>query len=281
VNEGVSRSPVFVFDKLLDAGKFVLWVTEQFEAIRREAESTTSHGKLLDVGITMESNHVYLLLEFHTGDAAGQNMVTLAADAVCRYIEANSPIKPKAWFVEGNMSGDKKASALAMQTVRGKKVIAEVVLPAKLIERKLRTSARRMEEYYQASSLGGVLSGNLGIQGHYANGLAAIFIACGQDAACVAESALGITRIVERDGGDLYVSVTLPNMIVGTVGGGTALPSQKACLEILGLAGTGHANAFAEVCGALVLAGEVSIIAALSCGEFARAHHKLARGKTP
>src|SRR5205085_434177 len=144
INEGVSRSPVFVFDRLLDAGKFVLWVSEQVDALRREAESTTSHGKMLDVGITMESNHVYLLLEFFTGDAAGQNMVTLAADAVCRYIEANSPTKPKAWFVEGNMSGDKKASALALQTVRGKKVIAEVVMPAKLIERKLRTTAKRM-----------------------------------------------------------------------------------------------------------------------------------------
>jgi hydroxymethylglutaryl-CoA reductase (NADPH) len=116
------------------------------------------------------------------------------------------------------------------------------------------------------------------VQGHYANGLAALFIACGQDAACVAEAAVGITRFEQRDDGNLYASVTLPNLIVGTVGGGTALPTQKACLEILGLSGTGHARAFAEVAAALALAGELSIIGALSAGQFTRAHQQMARG---
>jgi hydroxymethylglutaryl-CoA reductase (NADPH) len=126
--------------------------------------------------------------------------------------------------------------------------------------------------------MGGVLSGNVGIQGHYANGLAALYIACGQDAACVAESAVGITRFEQTDTGDLYTAVTLPNLIVGTVGGGTTLPTQWACLDILGLAGAGHAHALAEVAAALVLAGEISIIAALAAGHFTGAHEKLARG---
>ena len=128
------------------------------------------------------------------------------------------------------------------------------------------------------SAIGGVLSGTMGLQGHYANGLAAIYIACGQDAACVAESAVGLTRFERTPDGSLYASVTLPSLIVGTVGGGTALPSQQACLQILGLAGPGHARAFAEVCAGVVLGGELSIIGALCAGHFTQAHRSLARG---
>ena len=278
VNEGVSRSPVFTFPDLRQAGQFVVWVVSEVDAFKREAAATTRHGRLIDLRITIEGNNVFLLLEYVTGDAAGQNMVTIATEAVCRYIVAHCPIKPRQWFVEGNMSGDKKASSQSFQTVRGKKVIAEAVLPADLVHRRLRATVRQMIDYYRVSAMGGVLSGNIGIQGHYANGLAAFYIACGQDAGCVAESAVGVTRLEQNDAGDLYAAVTLPNLIVGTVGGGTRLPSQRACLDILGLAGEGRANALAEVCGALVLAGELSIIAALAAGEFVGAHEKLARG---
>jgi hydroxymethylglutaryl-CoA reductase (NADPH) len=279
INEGVSRAPVFAFRDIVEAGQFVIWVTSQIDAFRREAEATSRYAKLDDVRIMLEGNSVYLLLEYITGDAAGQNMVTIATEAVCRYIERATPIAPRHWFVEGNMSGDKKASTQSFQTVRGKKVIAEATLSAELVERRLHCAPRRMVTYYQASVVGGVLSGTVGIQGHYANGLAAVYIACGQDAACVAESAVGVTRFEETTDGSLYVSVTLPNLIVGTVGGGTALPSQRACLDLLGLSGAGHANAFAEVCGALVLAGEISICAALAAGQFTRAHQKLARSR--
>jgi hydroxymethylglutaryl-CoA reductase (NADPH) len=130
------------------------------------------------------------------------------------------------------------------------------------------------------SALGGVMSGSIGVQGHYANGLAALYLATGQDAACVAESAVGVTRIELREGDRLFVSVTLPNIIVGTVGGGTGLPSQTAGLNILGLRGAGKARAFAEVCAAVCLAGELSIIGALCAHEFASAHQRLARGRT-
>ena len=116
--------------------------------------------------------------------------------------------------------------------------------------------------------VGAAISGTIGIQGHCANGLAALFIACGQDAACVAEAAIGNTAFLLREGGKLQVSVTLPNLIVGTVGGGTALPSQRSCLEILGMSGEGKARAFAKVAAALCLAGEMSITGALAAGEF-------------
>ena len=123
------------------------------------------------------------------------------------------------------------------------------------------------------------MSGTVGIQGHFANGLAALYLACGQDIACVAESATGTTRFERTAENDLYASVTLPNIMVGTVGGGTGLPSAKACLDILGLAGAGNSCALAEVCAAIVLAGELSIVGALCSGDFAMAHLSLSRGE--
>ena len=279
INEGVSRSPVFAFKSVVEAGRFIMWATSQMEAFKTAAQGTTRHGKLEDVRFTLEGNHVFILLEYLTGDASGQNMVTIATEAVCQYIVQCSPIQPQYWYVEGNMSGDKKASSQSFQGVRGKKVVAEASLPPQLVQRRLHCTPRQMVDYYRVSALGGVLSGNIGIQGHYSNGLAAIYIACGQDAACVSESAVGITRFQENPDGSLYVAVTLPNLIVGTVGG-DRVPGQRACLDLLGLAGEGKGNAFAEVCGALVLAGEISIIAALACGQFTKAHQKLAREKS-
>jgi hydroxymethylglutaryl-CoA reductase (NADPH) len=275
----VSRAPGFAFRSTEEAGRFVVWILSQQDAIRHAAEATTQHGRLADLRFAIEGNHVYLIFEFTTGDAAGQNMVTIATQAVCDFIQQHTPVPPRYFFVEANLSGDKKASALSFLNVRGKKVVAEVTLPPELVQRSLHSTPGMMVNYWRMSALGGVMSGTIGVQGHYANGLAALFIACGQDAACVAESAVGITRFELTDDGGLYAAVTLPNLIVGTVGGGTGLPSQRACLEILGLAGSDHASAFAEVCGGLALAGELSIIAALSSHEFTRAHRRLARGR--
>jgi hydroxymethylglutaryl-CoA reductase (NADPH) len=278
LNEGVTRAPGFAFETVGDASVFVAWATQSFEAWRTVAATTTRHGSLLDVQLAVEGNHVHVLLEFLTGDASGQNMVTIATDAVCRYILEHSPVKPRYWFVEANMSGDKKATTHSFMSVRGKKVSAEIRLPEALVRKRLHTTPRGMVDYARMSVIGGVMSGSIGVQGHYANGLAALFIACGQDAACVAEAAVGVTRFETREDGSLYAAVTLPNLIVGTVGGGTGLPTQKACLDILGLGGAGHARAFAEVAAALALAGELSIIGALTAGHFTRAHQQLARG---
>lgn len=274
--EGVSRSPGFAFADLAAVGRFVVWVMEQQEAFVAAAATTTSHGRLEATRLSVEGNHVILLFDFSTGDAAGQNMVTIATRAICEYILSHCPEQPVQWFLEVNLSGDKKASAQSFTTVRGRKVTAEVLLPAELVSRRLHTTPERMVDYWRFGALGGVMSGTIGVQGHVANGLAALFIACGQDAACVAEAAVGVTRM-ELRGGDLYAAVTLPNLIVGTVGGGTGLPSQRACLELLGLAGAGCARAFAEVCAALALAGELSITGALCADHFAQAHQKLAR----
>jgi hydroxymethylglutaryl-CoA reductase (NADPH) len=274
LNEGVSRAPGFAFIDLIECGQFVVWATSQLEQFRQAAEGTTRHGKLIDLRITIEGNHVYLNFEFTTGDASGQNMVTLATED---YIAAKSPVRPQYSFVEANLSGDKKASAQSFLLVRGRKVSAEVNLPAELVQARLHTNPGLMVDYWRMSALGGVLSGTLGVHGHYANGLAALYLACGQDVACVAESAVGATRFEVTGDGSLYASVTLPNIMVGSVGGGTGLPSQQACLSLLGLAGAGNAQALAEVAAGLCLAGELSIIGALCSGDFSRAHRVLAR----
>ena len=277
--ESVSRAPAFVFHDLVEAGKFLIWLTGNIDRLGATAEATTRHGRLIDFFPTVESNHVYLTLEFSTGDASGQNMVTLAAQAVVDQIMAECPVRPRRAYVEGNLSGDKKASAKAYTTTRGKKVAAEVRLPSALVERYLHATPTQMADYWRLSAVGGVLSGTMGVQGHFANGLAAIYLATGQDAACVAESAVGVTRFEVTEDGGLYASVTLPGIMVGTVGGGTRLPSQRACLRLLGLEGEGKSRALAEVCAALLLAGELSIIGAMAAGHFARAHRKLARDR--
>jgi hydroxymethylglutaryl-CoA reductase (NADPH) len=279
LNEGVSRTPGFAFRSLVSAGLFSLWCIDHSNELKTAAAQTSAHAELADLGVAVEGNHVYLLLEFTTGDASGQNMATIAAQAVCNFIRENSPLKPEYSFVEANFSGDKKATAHSFTTVRGKKVSAEVTLPAELLEHRLHTTPKQLEQYWKMSAIGAIQSGSIGVQGHFANALAALYIACGQDPACVAESAVGVTRMELDPQGDLYASVTLPSIMVGTVGGGTALPTQRACLEIMGLAGAGHARALAEVCGALALAGEISLTSAICANEFSRAHQKLARGR--
>jgi hydroxymethylglutaryl-CoA reductase (NADPH) len=274
--EGVIRTPAFVFDDLLNAGMFVEWVVREIDGLTAAAEATTNHGKLVSLEPVVDNNVVFLICRYTTGDAAGQNLVTIATDALCHDIAARCPVTPKAWYIEGNFSGDKKASSLGLVTGRGRKVSASVVLTTEVVKKTLGTTVQAMLDYGQVANLGSHLSGQLGAQAHFANGLAALYIATGQDAACVAESAMGITRM-ERRGEDLFCSVTMPNILVGSVGGGTGLPSQSAGLNILGLKGKGHGAALAEVAAATCLCGEISIVAAIAAGHFTRAHENLAR----
>lgn len=279
LHERVSRAPGFAFNNLMEAGQFIVWCVKNFNKFQKLAKTTTTHGNLEDMKITIEGNQVYINFEYITGDAAGQNMVTIATEVICKYIMAKAPITPRFYFIESNMSGDKKATAMSYLFVRGKKVSAEMIIPRDIFMKFLHTTPEMMMEYWKMSFVGGVQSGSIGVQGHYANGLAAIFIACGQDAACVSEAAMGITRVDIVQKGDLYISVTLPNLIVGTVGGGTGLPTQSECLALLGCKGEGTAKKFAEICTATVLAGEISIMGALASGQFAQAHLLYGRKK--
>ena len=277
--EGVQRSPVFKFTDMSDLGLFLIWVVDQMNEFRNITSKTSRFAKLVDMKTNIEGNHICLTFEYNTGDAAGQNMVTICTDAICQYIIENTPVKPLFWFIEGNYSGDKKATSLSFTNVRGKKVTAEILLSEKIVKNILKTTPEAMAEYWRTSTMGVIQSGAIGAQGHFANGLTALFIATGQDVACVAEAAVGITRMELTKDGSLYACVTLPNLIVGTVGGGTSLPTQRECLELMDCYGAGKARKFAEICGAVTLSGELSIAAALSAGHFASAHKKYGRKK--
>lgn len=277
LTEAVQRAPSFKFADLAELGQFMTWVLAQRARFDEIVGDTSRYAHLLDVGINIEGNQVILIFDYHTGDAAGQNMVTVCTYAVCQYILAETPVAPVAYFLESNYSGDKKATAVSFSRVRGKKVTAEVALPEAVIADVLNTTATDMLEYARVGTNATAQSGALGIQGHYANGLAALYLACGQDVACVAEGYVGVSRMETLPQNGLYVAVTLPCLTVGTVGGGTRLPTQAACLDLIGCRGPGTARKFAEICAATVLCGEISISAALSSGQFARAHAALGR----
>jgi len=277
LGEGVLRTPAFRFTSIAEAGLFVNWVVTSAETLIAAAEATTNHGRLLSIDPVIDGEIVFLMCRYETGDAAGQNMVTFATEALCAHALDQSPVQPRSWFLEANFSGDKKASFLGTMLGRGRRVTAQVDMPREVVETTLGASIDEILEYGRIANLGALMTGQVGAQAHFANGLAALYLATGQDVACVAESAVGFTRMERSDTG-LLVTVTLPNLILGTVGGGTQLPSQAAGLDVLGLKGSGHAPALAEVAAALCLCGELSLTAAVAGGQFGSAHKRLARG---
>lgn len=277
LDEGVQRAPYFRFEDLAAAARFLSWLAGSEDRFREITGQTSRYAKLKSITPYLDGNAVILLVDFTTGDAAGQNMVTICTDRICRYIVDASPERVVEWYIESNASGDKKANRLAFQRVRGKKVAVEVVVPRAVVADVLKTTPEVMERFGRAAIYGSIQSGTLGMQAHFANGLAALFIACGQDAACVAEAATGTVRLETTPEGDLYASATLPNLIVGTVGGGTSLPTQRECLELMDCYGAGKAGRLAEITATVCLAGELSILAALAAGHFTSAHERLGR----
>jgi hydroxymethylglutaryl-CoA reductase (NADPH) len=270
--EQVSRAPCFEFANLSEAGEFAQWLPSVMPALREAVIATSRYCRLLRMQACIVGNTVYTVFDFSTGDAAGQNMVTLAAQAISRQLLAQMPVAPRSWLLESMLSGDKRASALPFRGARGRNASAEVLLPAKQIERYWRTDAKSMARAWQQAVNGSAQSGTIGLQGNVANALAALFIACGQDAACIVEASTALTRVESTACGDVYASVTLPNLIVGTVGGGTYLPTAIECLALLDCAGAGKASKFAEICAVVALAGELAIVGAMAGGTFAQAH---------
>lgn len=275
--ECVSRAPVFQFRNLSESCIFSHWALSHLDVFKNIVSESSRYCRLQDLRTKIIGKEVYLIFEYTTGDASGQNMVTLATDKICKHIISHYDHQPQNWHIDGNLSGDKKATMLSFGNARGKKVVVEVTIPRNLSQDILHVTPEEIHNYWQISFIGGTLSGSIGSQGHFANGLAAIFLSCGQDIACVSEAAVGITRIDVTQEKDLYISVTLPNLIVGTVGGGTSLPTAKSCLEMLDCYGENKAQKFAEICASTVLAGELSMIAALTHGDFSSAHEKLGR----
>ena len=277
ISESVQRSPIFRFNNIIELGQFLAWAVHQSEKFEEITAASSNYAKLINWKTNTEGNQVNLIFEFTTGDASGQNMVTFCTSEICKYIIENTPVKPSVWYIESNLSGDKKSNYQSFQNVRGKKVISEINIPRPIVEGVLRCTPEKMADYWQTSTVSLVQLGTIGIQGHIANGLTALFIATGQDVACISEVTVAVNRFSVTDDGGLYVSLTMPNLIVGTVGGGTSLPSQRECLEIMDCYGAGNGKKFAEICCALALAGELSIAAAIASGHFVMAHQKLGR----
>jgi hydroxymethylglutaryl-CoA reductase (NADPH) len=268
----VGRAPSFEFANLTNAADFATWLPSRLTALRETTAATSRHCRLLEARTAIVGNTVYVTFEFATGDAAGQNMVTRATEAICQRLLAETPVVPRSWLIESMLSGDKRACALPFRAARGRNASAEVLLPAKQIERYWRTDGDAMAHAWHQAVNGAAQAGTIGLQGNVANAIAAFFIACGQDAACVVEATTALTRIERTPGGDVYASVTLPNLIVGTVGGGTYLPTAQECLAMLGCVGEGKAAKLAEICAVVALAGELAIVGAMASGKFASAH---------
>lgn len=284
LSDAMSRAPVIVTPSLAHSLELAEWVRSNLDRIREAFNSTTRHGELLGAQPFITGRRVYLRLTARTGDAMGMNMVTRGAEEVARLIEREMP-----WAryvaLSSNLCSDKKQTAVNWVLGRGKSVSAEVVIPRRLVEERLKTTPREMEQaafskYFIGSARAGTMGG---YNAHAANILAGIFIATGQDPAQVVESSMGITYVEETEEGGLYASVTLPSLEVGTVGGGTWLPAQRKALEIMGVAGPGsspglNALKMAEITTAAVLAGEVSLLAAIAAHHLATSHIRLGRG---
>ena len=278
VKHSMQRAPVFLFADALQAREFGAWLVSMFDAIKAVAETTTRSGKLCEIEQYPVANMLYTRFCYTTGDAAGQNMTSKATFAACEWIKANHPLQPR-YILSGAIDTDKKHSAMNMIQTRGKRVIAEFTLKREVARELLRIDTEQLYRYRQIAAVGALQAGSAYSGAHAANGLAAMFIATGQDAANVAESHGGITYGQLLDNGDYYWSVTLPALICATHGGGTGLPTQRECLQMLGCVGTGKADKLAEIIAAVVLAGDVSLTSAVLAGDWVTSHEALGRNR--
>jgi hydroxymethylglutaryl-CoA reductase (NADPH) len=278
MDDRMQRAPAFLFESARQARDFGEWLTENFELIKQAAETTTRSGKLIEIEQYTAGRMVYTRFDYTTGDAAGQNLTGKATAAACAWIAGQRP-EIDHFFLESNFATDKKSSQVNMLHTRGKRVIAEATIPNELFERIMRSNTDLMYRARQVSNLGGFMSGVNNNGAHSANGITAIFIATGQDAANVAESSAAFIYAERRDNGDYYYSVTIPSLIVATYGGGTGLATQRECLELLGCYGKGKVRKFTEIVAATVLCGELSLGSAIVAEEWVEAHDLYGRNR--
>jgi hydroxymethylglutaryl-CoA reductase (NADPH) len=278
VDDRMQRAPCFLFESAREARDFATWLDEHFDEIKAAAESTTRTGKLLDIERYPASRMLYTRFNYTTGDAAGQNLTGKATQAACRWIVQHYP-DIEHYFLESNFATDKKSSQVNMLRTRGKRVVAEAVLPGALLEGMMHASSEVLFRAREVANLGGFISGVNNNGAHSANGITAMFIATGQDAANVAESSAAFIYAERRENGDYYYSVTIPSLIVATYGGGTGLATQRECLELLGCYGAGKVNKLAEIVAATVLCGEMSLGSAIVAEDWVQAHDLLGRNR--
>jgi hydroxymethylglutaryl-CoA reductase (NADPH) len=276
--DAMQRAPVFVFDDAVQARDFARWVDANFATIAEQAEVTSSVARLQNIEPFLAGKFTYLRFSYSTGDAAGQNMVGRATFAACGWILDNYQ-GVRHFYLESNLATDKKASQVNIMRTRGKRVIAEATIKRDVLVEHMRVEPESLFYHYNVSQVGALLSGanNNGL--HSANGITAMFIATGQDVANVAESSAGIIYTEVTPGGDLYISMTIPSLIVATYGGGTGLATQRECLSMLDCVGKGKVRKLAEIIGGVVLAGEISLASAISSSDWVSSHEQYGRNR--
>jgi len=278
IGDSMQRAPVFVFDSAQEARDFVKWVQENIARIAEEAEATSSVAKLQYIDPYLASKFAYLRFNYSTGDAAGQNMVGRATFAASSWILDNYP-GIRHFYLESNLATDKKASQVNVMHTRGKRVVAEATLKRNVLIEQMRVEPESLFYHSNVSNIGAILSGANNNGAHSANGITAMFIATGQDVANVSESSAAIIYTEMTSEKDLYISITIPSLIVATYGGGTGLATQRECLELLGCWGRGKVNRLAEIIAGVVLAGEISLASAISSSDWVSSHEKYGRNR--
>ena len=275
----MQRAPVFVFGSAREARDFAQWVDAHLDEIRDEAESTSSVAELLYIDSYLSNNFAYLRFNYRTGDAAGQNMVGRATFAACGWMMDQSPFSIQNFYLESNFATDKKASQVNVMRTRGKRVTAEATIDRETLIQHMRVTPEQLNDGWKVETVGAFLSGanNNGL--HSPNAITAMFIATGQDVANVSESSAGVFYVDVTDAGDLYISLTIPSLIVATYGGGTGLPTQRECLEMMGCYGTDKVHKFAEIVAAATLAGELSLGAAITSSDWVSSHETYGRNR--
>ncbi len=275
----MQRAPVFIFESAREARDFKQWLCDNMDPIREAAEGTTSIGKLLFIDTYLSNKFAFCRFNFSTGDAAGQNMVGRATFAACSWIlDTNDTIRR--FYLESNFATDKKASQVNIMRTRGKRVTAECTVQAEVLRQHMRVEPQSL--YYHwgiAAGIGSILSGanNNGL--HSPNGITAMFIATGQDVANVAESSAALLYCEMTPEDDLYMSITIPSLIVATHGGGTGGATQQECLRMLGCVGRGTVKKLAEIIAGVVLAGEISLGSAISSHDWVSSHEQYGRNR--
>ena len=270
-------SPVFFFQDVPQAFEFAQALPGYMDQLQQEANSTTNHGRLLRVECYPIGREVQVNFCYHTGDAQGMNMIVKATEKACQWLMGHC--EAKKYYIFSGLNSEKRASGFLLGGGKGKKVTAGVLIPKKLARLYLHASTKQIYDLWHHTVLGHLQANAIGYNGHYANGLTAIFIACGQDVANVANAAVGITNFELTEEEDLYASVTLPSLTVATIGGGTGLGTSHECLDMLGCVGGGKATKFAEIVAASLLAGELSMASAIASSEFVDAHETYGRNR--
>jgi hydroxymethylglutaryl-CoA reductase (NADPH) len=272
LGDALDITPCFILSEAREAIALADWLGDHLAELQAVAAESTAHGRLVDVRPHVFGRRVFAQCVFSTGDAMGMNMVNLAVDRVCHHVVAAVPCER--FYLRCNYSSDKKPAAINLFGPYGKEVAIDLTMPGEVVRSHLGISPRELVEFGATGRLGSMQAGALGTNAHFANGLAAIFIACGQDVAQIVNASIGFLDLELVGDDDLYVAARLPNLVVATVGGGTALPTQRECLALLECVGDGTARKFAEIVGAALVAGELAICAALANGRFIEAHRQ-------